>query len=333
MDIFSDVYEKSADLLKTKSLDGNWSDVEAKLKQLLAADGPKADKAPVLRELRTKLKDAAKGAAKPAEAMAEEILKASCSGNNGFQDRAALIKSMKHFYFVRKKGNQKIWVVDNPKLYTRWTYDLFQGKNTTDLKTTLQSEEEVFGENNRKMMSDALQLARKWSMDIVRKLSSPDEATLKIAKRWFHTSRAREKAVNKSVATLLAGFKSICATCNSTTVIFSDRPHKRAGGASDSVYASVNAGDNMPVIYIFKLFLDSGAKDGSGQIGKLWLCALTVIHELSHKLVGTDDIQYDDDGLKPNEATPQTDEAWGRAPRCRCGRVTTPALDRRAIGP
>jgi hypothetical protein len=35
----------------------------------------------------------------------------------------------------------------------------------------------------------------------------------------------------------------------------------------------------------------------------------------------------------PNEAPPQTDEAWGRAPRCRCGRVTMPALDRRAIGP
>ena len=70
-------------------------------------------------------------------------------------------------------------------------------------------------------------------------------------------------------------------------------------------------------VYIFKLFLDAGEKNDQGQIGKLWLCALTVIHELSHKLVDTDDIRYDDDGLKPgffrftNKSTIKNADSWG----------------------
>jgi hypothetical protein len=40
---------------------------------------------------------------------------------------------MKHFYMVAKKGNQSIWVVDQPTSYGEWDFELFGGKSAADL--------------------------------------------------------------------------------------------------------------------------------------------------------------------------------------------------------
>lgn len=149
------------------------------------------------------------------------------------------------------------------------------------------------------LSSKSLQLARKWSMDTVVKLGNTDAETLALIKRWFHSDADTEQQVKASIATLLNGFKKISNTCNFTSVIFSDRPHYRTSGAWDDAYASVNAGDTMPVIYLYQLFLDTGKRKWFGNIPKLWLCALTVVHELSHKMVRTEDISYDYQGLRP----------------------------------
>lgn len=298
MDIFTEVYEKSSQMVKSRCFEERWSNIEPKLRSLLAAGGPNANEADVLELIRSKLQEAAKGEAKPAEAIANEILSLSRTKIPGFQERAALIKLLQHFYFLAVKGNQSIWVVDHPVDYTKWSFDALNGKTADELKADLQRQEETFGAAQRRVMSDALQLARKWSMDILAKLGSLDDNTKLSIKRWFHTDAAGDEDIKKTAAVLLDGFKKISSTCNSTSVIFSDRPHKRANGASDSTFASVNSGDNMPVIYIFKLFLEEG-KNAKGEVGKLWLCALTIIHELSHKLLQTKDLSYDDQGLKP----------------------------------
>ena len=299
MNVFTEVYARSVDLLKAPALDANWKVIEADLKKLLGADGPDVGNAKVLENLRGLLSEAGKGQAVPASAAAAEIIKACKTGVIGFQDRAALLKTMQHFYLIEKKGGQSVWVLDPPRAYPTWPYDQFTGKNPVDLKTELQAESEVFGDDNRKMMSDALQLARKWAADAQVMLGSPNASTLATVKRWFHVDTATAEGVAASALTLAEGFKLIHAACNSSRVIFSDRPHLRAGGSYDNTYASVNAGDVMPVIYIFQVFLESGKRDPFGNIPKLWLCALTVIHELSHKISKTDDIRYDDDGLKP----------------------------------
>lgn len=299
MNVFTEVYNKSVELLKSPGMDDSWKVIEANLKTLLEDDGPNAGKAKVLDDLRDQLKKASKGKAVAKTAMAEEIVKASKTGSTGYQDRAALIKTMQHFHMVAKKGGQSIWVVDPPKAFSTWPYDQLAGKNEVDLKTELAADTEVFGSGNRKMMSDSLQLARKWSADVQIKLGTPNAKTLEKVKRWFHPADASAEDVAATAATLAEGFKKIHATCNSSRVIFSDRPHLRASGTWDNVYASVNAGDVMPVIYIFQVFLKAGKRNALGSIPKLWLCALTVVHELTHKLVRTEDIRYDDDGLKP----------------------------------
>lgn len=180
----------------------------------------------------------------------------------------------------------------------------------------LQQEEEVFGSSNRKMMSDSLQLAKKWCLDIVSKLGKPDTKTQTVIKRWFLGDAATEEQVKNTTAILLEGFKKIANATNSTTVIFSDRPHLRTSGNWDDAYASVNEGDVMPVIYIYQLFLTTGKRTFFGNIPKLWLCALTVVHELSHKLQKTKDISYDYQGLKPGGTLGVSDainnaDSWG----------------------
>jgi hypothetical protein len=308
MNVFTDVYEKSVELLQSPSLHSDWRSVESGLKSLLQPDGPVATEGKSLDLLRKTLDTAAtKAGGLRAKAKAREILRACEPGKNGFQDRAALIKQLKHFYLVERKGNQSIWVVDQPKKLGKWNYLLFAGKSSDELAPLLAQSGEVFGAGNRKMLSDALQQARKWSADTEVKLSSKSPKTLDCIRSWFHESGASDEAVETTRVRLLNGFRKITAACNSGRVIFSDRPHLRASGDYDNTFASVNAGDAMPVIYIYQLFLDTGRRTLFGKIPKMWLCALTIIHELTHKLEATEDIRYDYQGLLPSPSFPAGD--------------------------
>ena len=311
MNLFTDVYSSIISILQAKSLDSSWTSIEAELKALCQNDGPSETKKEILKKARDKIENAAGIldylSFNSNKAYVEEILKAAQTKDVGFQKRAAMLKTFKHFYFVAKKGNQTIWVVDHPKAYNTWAFDQLDGKSEKDVKALLQHEDEVFGSSNRNMMSDALQLARKWSMDIVVKLGNADAGTLAIVKRWFHTDADSEQQVKATAAILLSGFKKISNACNSTTIIFSDRPHKRTDPTWSTTVASVNAGDVMPVIYIFEAFLERGKRGFFGNIPNLWRCSMTVIHELSHKLQNTDDKSYGWQGLKPGSSITASD--------------------------
>lgn len=303
MDVFSDVYDKSVDMLKAPQFHADWAIIEKGLKNLLQAGGPSATSGAVLDELRAHLADAARkaGGAK-GKATGAEIVRASQPAKPDFQDRAALIKQMKHFYMVEKKGSQSVWVVDNPRSYPEWSYLMFDGKNAVDLPALLSNDEEVFGRAHRQMMSGALQLARKWSADTEIKLSS--KSTDDAIRRWFLLSGASDADVGNVRAILQTGFRQITAACNSGKVIFSDRPHLRMDSGYDFTFASTNGADDMPVIYIYDYVLKTTKRNLKGPMPKLWTLALTIVHELSHKLMGTEDKRYDDDGLKPSVIFP-----------------------------
>jgi hypothetical protein len=236
------------------------------------------------------------GQSKAAE-KAEAILAGAKPNKSGYQERAAFLKTMKHFYFIEKKGNQSIWVIDPPRSYTAWPYDQFEGKAQEGIKADLQLEDETFGADNRRVMSDALQLARKWGTDVQIKLANNDAGTLETIKRWFHASNDDEQAVLTTAATLQSGFKMIVNACNSTSVTFSDLPHLRDDFDASGTFAAVAEGEARPVIYLFKEFLNIARPNKMGVIPKMWLCALTILHELSHSLLNTEDIMYDYQGL------------------------------------
>lgn len=332
MNVFTEVYEKSIELLKAPSLHADWRGVENGLKGLLQVDGPDASQAGSLDELRGKLDAVAKMPGLRAKAKAKEMVRAAEPAKNGYQDRAALLKQFKHFYLVAKKGSQSIWVVDQPKSYGKWNYELFAGKSAEELGSLLDKGSEVFGAGNRRMLSDALQQARKWSADTEIRLGGKSAETLACIGRWFHAPGAGEAEIEATRLKLLAGFKKITASCNSGKVIFSDRPHLRASGDYDNTFASVNAGDAMPVIYIYQLFLDTGKRTLGGKVPKMWLCALTIIHELTHKLEGTEDKRYDYEGLKPGGSFPPADalrnaDSWAYFCADLLGHVPKSALD------
>lgn len=305
MNVFTDVYKKNIEVLKAPALHQDWKTIEADLKALMNADGPDLDKAKVLEDLRDRLRKAADEAGGiRSKAKAKEMLRAAQPDKTGYQDRAALLKQMKHFYMASRRGAQSVWVQDFPKGLGKWNYDDFQGESEAKLASKLAKGNEVFGAGNRKMMFESLQQARKWSSDTEIRLGEDKAATRTAIQRWFHTAGASADDVEATRKTLLEGFKKITAATNSGRVIFSDRPHLRVSGDYDDTYASVNALDKMPVVYIYQLFLKTGRRTLSGRIPKMWLCALTVVHELSHKCVKTEDIRYDTDGLKPSAAFP-----------------------------
>lgn len=298
MDVFTEVYDKSRSLLSTPCFDKQWSNIEPKLKALFADGGFDANQAGVLELVRSTLFKADSAKTNQVDAMVANIMVACRKDAKGFEARAALVKLLRHLYFVEAKGAQSVWVVDHPSAYTTWVYHEYENKTEKEVRDRLPAEIEIFGAVQRKTMSDALQIARKWALDVVVKLGSANADTEAKVRRWFLADGADKAALTATIGTLTTGFNAIAQACNGNKVIFSDRPHKRANGGNATTFASVNKRDVMVVIYIFKLFLEEG-KNAKGEAGKLWLCALTIIHELSHKVAGTKDKSYDTSGLKP----------------------------------
>jgi hypothetical protein len=175
------------------------------------------------------------------------------------------------------------------------------GVTKDKLKACLTQDIEAFGAGHRAMFTSALMLARKISMDVCIKLASKDTDTIAKVGKWFHDDTATDADVDATVATLLDGFKKIVALQNSNTIIFSDRPQKRTDPANKAK-AAVNSGDKMPIIYLYKPFLDYGRMDSNNIRSKLWQCAKTIIHEISHKILDADDHAYGHSGIKPGES-------------------------------
>lgn len=315
MNLFTEVYNKSRDLIDQPCFDASWAAIEGKVKTLLAEDGPAHAAYPVLIDIRRTLTAVARGKPDEGRAIAEEILRLSRPDDVGFQDRAALLKLLRHLYHVVNKGAQSIWVVDHPKSYPKWCYDQAQGVSKARMVDTLAPWRETFGAGNRQMMSDALQLARKISLDTEIKLADNAARTRRKIRKWFLVRGASKEKVDSTRTTLSAGFKKVSALCNTNSVIFSDRPHRRAD-PSNRAKASVNSGDKMPVIYIFEAFVRYGRRNDDGIRDQLWQCAKTIIHEMTHKLLGTDDHAYGVNGIRPGVSVTEAQaitnaDSWG----------------------
>jgi len=318
MDTFTEAYDTGIDLLKSKCFDPRWAHIETRLKMLMKHQGPNDGEAKVLDKIRAELDEAAQAADEPSSARAEEMLELARKGDRGYQDRAAFLEMLRHFYLVKLTDNQRIWVLDGSLSFHRWVYDEFDSLTRQELKRKLTNQPFLaFGSRDRTMFAEALQRSRKWSMDIVAKLGHPDQNTLDIVHRWFHSGHPSDARLKATAKTLLDGFKKIAAVTNSTSVIFSDDPPNRGKHADGSSWsASVQSSEKLQVIYLYGGFLKNARKNVFGRYPRMWLAALTIIHELSHRLIDTDDLRYDYDGLKPGTSITAKDaiknaDSWG----------------------
>jgi hypothetical protein len=238
--------------------------------------------------------------------------------DHGYQDRAAFLEMLRHFYLVKLTHNQRVWVLDGSLSFHRWVFDEFDGHTRHELTRKLTLEAFfAFGSNDRAMFAESLQRARKWSMQIVADLGHPDQDTLDVVRRWFHSGHTSEAHVKSTAKTLLDGFKRISALCNTTQIIFSDDPPNRRRHADGTLWdAAVLPSEKLPVIYLYPGYLKNARKNIFGRYPKMWFAALTLIHELSHRLVKTKDLRYDYSGLKPGTSISSADsinnaDSWG----------------------
>jgi len=242
----------------------------------------------------------------PKTSAAEKILATTASERKGIagmvglgsgDDCAATIKMLKHLYFEHKRGGQDVWVYSPPKKYKKWVFDEVKG-SPVYMRSRLAYEEEVYTANQKRLMCSALQMALRWTKLAMFMTSLPIDSPISARSnivKWFAYPDSSDKDVDKIRKKLLDGYKKIANVCNSHRLIFSDEPLDRNdGGWKD--WAFVYSSENIDVIYLQNAFLK--ASEG----GNLWECALTIIHEISHRELKTDDHAYaDQNNVKPHK--------------------------------
>jgi hypothetical protein len=221
------------------------------------------------------------------------------SSGGSWSDRAATLKMLRHVYRARKTGGQDVWVYAPPKDHGKQVFDELAGADASQAKKKLGQDQEIFDEAERGLMCDALQLARKIAMDCSIKVAAKSAGAKIAVRRWFMDEKCTKTELDDALAKLATGMNKIAAACNSASLVFTDYLDWRK--KRDSYFGGAikgGEGGGFPVIYLEGAFTRL-----KGNSGKLWLCAETIIHELSHHELGTDDHFYDSDGLKPNSGT------------------------------
>ncbi|MBD9358061.1 M35 family metallo-endopeptidase [Methylomonas albis] len=305
MDSFTEAYGKARSVVQSQKFEAEWTkflSTEVKLNSLLAADGPDPLFASGLDKLRAKILKEAEG--KRGEAILAACKTSPATGSS--DERASTLKLLWHLYRSSKRGGQDVWIYSPPKDFATWIYAEIAGAEAS-YKDKLEKTTEVYSEAEREVMCDALGHALAATQKACVKLSAPDATTTATVKSWFAEENTTDDQIKQAIKTLLEGYKKLSDVLNSTTLVFSDEPLDRnAGGWKD--WAFVRPTEKMNVVYIQGAFLKA-----AGSTGRLWICVETIIHEVSHRVLGTTDHQYDYKGLKPSKTGLTFDKALQNA--------------------
>lgn len=319
---FTPIYKKAQDVLgKQKFAEPDWHKFLTEtcgVNKLLGAGGFDGGYADGLDKLRKKIH----AEAKHTNALAVFVLGGgpgaviydaaqNKTSPGSWAERAAALKMLRHTYRAKKTGGQDVWVYSPPKAHLKDVFEEIQGAEKS-VKNKLEQEAEIFSAEDMELMCDALQLARKISMDVMAKVGTKDAATKAMVKRWFLDDACTATEEADALSKLADGFKLIAAACGSATLVFTDYLDWRKK-RDDYFGAAFRGGEGggFPVIYLEGAFTRL-----KGNSGKLWLCAETIIHELSHHEVSTQDHRYDSSGLKPSKTLPYAKtidnaDSWG----------------------
>lgn len=304
MDSFQEAYKAAQEIIKNESFGAPFEKLRVdKLKPLLAGNFPSTASADALKRLRDlillearTLNSGGKFIA-PQRAAAKMIIKA-VNNTTDKQKSAAVLKMLKHLYFVINSGAQSIWVYSPPKAYTQWIFDEVNGASDIILEDVLAvAEEEVYSQADKSVMANAIQQSKAVAMNVVNKLATPDDNTKDLVKQYFAGSGVNEVDLQNTISSLRSGFQKIANTLNSNEILISDEPSDRnSGGWSD--WAFIYPDENMNVIYLQGAWLEQANQVTPSNLSPVYRCVRTIIHELSHKALGTDDVCYGWEGIK-----------------------------------
>ncbi len=305
MDKFSEAYQKASDVVSGQKFEAAWDKLfkSPQFTQLLAADGPEEMQAAALDVLRKELsKDTKHGrivASVMGGGVGDAIVAAATNKTSpgSLADRAATIKFLKHLYLAGKHGSQQVWCYAGTKSYGQWVFDEVQGTEGT-IKSKVSHETEVYDAGVRKGLAESLLLAKAWTQRAIVELGNNSDTTKQMIRDWFTGASGSAQDVEMARTTLMAGLRKIEAVCASGKLVFSDHPPDRtSGGWKD--WAFVYKSEAMNVVY-----MQGAAVKAAKRVNLQWKAALTIIHELSHREVRTDDNRYDYDGLAPDTVFP-----------------------------
>ena len=329
---FSEAYSEARDVIQTEKFAKDWQDfidVDGKLKLVMGAEYPSAGHGDGLDKLRARFdKVAKKGFFSNFTGNGlDDVIIAACKVGDkdaNIGTKAATLKMLKHLYLERKTGNQDVWIYSPPKAYRGWVFQEIKGDDSGS-KSKLRQEREVYSARERGVMADALQEAAAWCQKTQINIDAAGGEDM--VKAWFMDSSATAQNLTQAVTTLKDGFKKVETVCRSGQLIFSDEPGDRtSGGWKD--WAFVYKSETMNVVYL------QGAFIKAGNSGNKTMCALTIIHELTHKILGTSDHRYDFKGLKPTATFPfakaiDNADSWGYFAADICGMLS--ASDRTKV--
>jgi hypothetical protein len=312
MNKFSEAYAAGKKALEGGKLAGDFEALQPGLKSLLApASGPDAAEAAQLAKLRKAVADGAKPllAKGGTEARANaKTLIAGAGDGLGLTERAATLKMLRHLYHVKSAGGQVIWVYAPPEAYAKWLFDEVAGADATALENALaKAEKEVYSETQRGIMASAVQTARSVAMDVCTKLGGASDATKTVVRRYFGNKSTTDKQLVEIMLTLAGGYKKIANACNGGNIVISDEPGDRTGGGWKD-WAFIYTAETMSVIYLQGAWLKKADEIKPSNQSPLYRCVRTIIHELSHKEVGTEDVVYGPKGLMPEGSSALTPE-------------------------
>lgn len=303
MNKFSQAYEAAQMALSSGKLAGDFGKLQPTLKLLLGgAEGPNPGQGAALDKLREAVSRGeralvAKG--KTGGQARGQVLAAGAGDGKTLTERAATLKMLRHLYKGTIAGGQAIWVYAPPVAYTKWIFDEVAGADAKTLEATLSKDEtEVYSETQRAVMASAVQTARAVSLAVTVKLGAASDATKAVVRRYFGDASTSEKELINIMTTLAAGYQKIAAACNAGNIVISDEPGDRTGGGWKD-WAFIYNAEAMSVIYLQGAWLKKADEVSPSNESPLYRCVRTIIHELSHKQVSTEDVVYGPKGLKP----------------------------------
>lgn len=305
MQKFTESYQKARDVVSTQKFSTDWDPYlknKVSIQKFFGPTGFDGSRSKTPESLRKKVEENARsGKISTGEVLYAAAVNTSSPG--ALNERAAALKMLQHLHLTKESGGQKVWVYAPPQSDSGWVFDEIAGTAAT-VKDRLKRADEIFSEEQRRWMSSALGLSRKISEDCKIKLAggvfrNVKASTREKVRKWFLDETSTDETLADALKILLAGFKKIAIACNANTLVFTDYPDWRSK-RDDYFGAAFRGGEGggFPVIYLEGAFTRL-----TGNSGKQWLCVETIIHELSHHELSTEDHRYDSHGLKPDSAS------------------------------
>jgi hypothetical protein len=220
--------------------------------------------------------------------------------------RCAALKTLRHTYFLRKRGNQKVWIVALPKSFTQWS-DRYLNCGAIDLIPRMDAADEQFDVKQRKNIADAALMGLRWTLKAQAALADlgPKGKGLALLRRWFADEATTDDQLKAFAPTLLEGLKKIAFKLSAGSLIVTDFVPIRGSTAPNEVKILASNAfvgpDAKDTIYIEPPFFQRGAKNVFQSDSHHW--ARIMVHELSHREARTKDKRYGWNGIRPAAAT------------------------------